>query len=1129
MKIVKDFAGFDGFYWWFGIVENRQDPEKLGRCRVRIYGLHNGNLSDIPTEDLPWAHPVHSLNNHMFSTPKEGDLVFGFFIDGHHAQQPVIMGIVPIKPSELPDGETGFNDVRTEEELQLAPKKPRGLSYGNNLGTGVKVMEQLDGFELARTHYDNQNYPTNSDLARNERIKNTFIQNRRDSLVGVKGAFGTSWKEPFPAYDAKYPYNRVMETESGHIQEFDDTPGAERIHTAHRAGTFEEIYPSGTKVEKIVKNNYRIVLADDHLYVAGKVNITVNSHANIRVEGDINLEGRGDLTVGIAGDVNFTVGGDFKLKAKTVAMETLFDYNIKSAGALKLGTDRGLHLSTQKLKLSSDNGLTILTNGELLLSGGGITLESAKEISMIAPATIGLATAKFDVAAPVSNFGVMLNAMMTNLKAIGPDSHGDGHCLTVGFGSSAPIPPVVVPRADQWITPGPKPSLLGSAPTYGDPTLSPRYKEVTPDNKTAFGMGGTTEDEKSIDAFIKAQIDNGLYTKEQIDEGILIAKKPTETDPNFKENNSTLLPVSNSCDINETTEIDGATELSKYYMINDFTMKPIYGKFPLKPQRGLSKAAIACNMKCLAVNCLDKIREQYPTMKIVNGFRYTDEFSSGQSQHEIGQAVDLQFDSLTNNPTGYYEVALWIKDNIPYDQLLLEFRTTGARSPWIHISYNPQGNRGATVQNKVATTMNHKIVASKLVKLDTTVKTITPVAASKSTSNGLAVIPKGPSFKGFVRFSSLLPEFPTPKTGDSYIVSSTIHLWTWNGTVWNDMGLAIKGTVEFASQLPSAIDSSAGDSYVVSSTDHLWTWTGTNWVDKGKVQDITGTYVVTETMPSYDSTGKLTNIQIVTTLDPKTGNITKETTTNDGEVEVITTKVTSSDGSQIGETKVSVNKFNSDDPRDGPGGDIAKLLAGYSFIMNFQGGILAKLLHDAVTPYLRQMDSYANQAGNIADQAEVLMTDIKDIGCKIYGQYSTFVGKVKREMTTAKDAVKTAESQTEKGLNTKFSTGGLIHAAVKVGMKALDDKIQDELYKLLSMWDALICKLKMFWPNELKALQEEIHDTYDRIQGAYDRVIAKRVKKYKQLRDDIRNHKKTWCDEVKAESDKDRTRKGCKE
>ena len=53
MKFRKEFIGLDGFYWWFGVVENRQDPLGLGRCQVRIFGAHTEVLSDIPSDDLP--------------------------------------------------------------------------------------------------------------------------------------------------------------------------------------------------------------------------------------------------------------------------------------------------------------------------------------------------------------------------------------------------------------------------------------------------------------------------------------------------------------------------------------------------------------------------------------------------------------------------------------------------------------------------------------------------------------------------------------------------------------------------------------------------------------------------------------------------------------------------------------------------------------------------------------------------------------------------------------------------------------------------------------------------------------------------------------------------------------------
>ena len=68
--IEKNYAGLDGFIWWMGVVESRQDPLGLGRCQVRVFGFHSPSLSDIPSKDLPWAHPANSLNGSSLALPR---------------------------------------------------------------------------------------------------------------------------------------------------------------------------------------------------------------------------------------------------------------------------------------------------------------------------------------------------------------------------------------------------------------------------------------------------------------------------------------------------------------------------------------------------------------------------------------------------------------------------------------------------------------------------------------------------------------------------------------------------------------------------------------------------------------------------------------------------------------------------------------------------------------------------------------------------------------------------------------------------------------------------------------------------------------------------------------------------
>ena len=50
---MQNFLGQDGFIWFVGVVEDRNDPQKLGRVRVRCLGYHTADRIALPTSDLP--------------------------------------------------------------------------------------------------------------------------------------------------------------------------------------------------------------------------------------------------------------------------------------------------------------------------------------------------------------------------------------------------------------------------------------------------------------------------------------------------------------------------------------------------------------------------------------------------------------------------------------------------------------------------------------------------------------------------------------------------------------------------------------------------------------------------------------------------------------------------------------------------------------------------------------------------------------------------------------------------------------------------------------------------------------------------------------------------------------------
>lgn len=96
------FMGKNGFYWFFGTVEDNGDPLGLGRCRVRISGWHNPDRNILNTNALPWAYPITPLTNSAIAGigqspigPLTGTRVFGFFMDGESGQQPCMIGTIP--------------------------------------------------------------------------------------------------------------------------------------------------------------------------------------------------------------------------------------------------------------------------------------------------------------------------------------------------------------------------------------------------------------------------------------------------------------------------------------------------------------------------------------------------------------------------------------------------------------------------------------------------------------------------------------------------------------------------------------------------------------------------------------------------------------------------------------------------------------------------------------------------------------------------------------------------------------------------------------------------------------------------------------------------------------------------
>ena len=100
-------------------------------------------------------------------------------------------------------------------------------------------------------------------------------------------------------------------------------------------------------------------------------------------------------------------------------------------------------------------------------------------------------------------------------------------------------------------------------------------------------------------------------------------------------------------------------------------------------------------LKALCENILQPVRDHFGRVKITSGFRSVDLCmaigSSANSQHAKAEAADFECVGVDNA-----ELADWIKNNLPYDQLIVEYYTPGEpNSGWIHCSYIPDQPRAS--------------------------------------------------------------------------------------------------------------------------------------------------------------------------------------------------------------------------------------------------------------------------------------------------------------------------------------------------------------------------------------------------------------------------------------------------
>jgi len=343
---MQNFLGQDGFIWFVGVVEDRADPTFTGRVRVRCLGYHTENKIDLPTTDLPWAMPMLPITSSGISgigqTPLglvEGSWVLGFFRDSKYAQEPIIIGSLPGRPSEEA-GDTGFYDPNKIFPRHINEPDTNRLAVNDednpHLGLELRKATRITG--LATADFD---ATTAADAS------------------AITASDTDTWDQPEIAYATTYPNNHVYESESGHILEFDDTSAAERIHLAHKTGSSFEYNPNGDRVQIIKGIDYKLTSSHNLVNIEGRSDISIGGRHKILINKDGAADNNYDIQVGPNANINIQVDtGDVNIVTKQgkVNVNSGGDYNVKVGGNYTMTVAGNRTITTEGTTVDNTTG-----------------------------------------------------------------------------------------------------------------------------------------------------------------------------------------------------------------------------------------------------------------------------------------------------------------------------------------------------------------------------------------------------------------------------------------------------------------------------------------------------------------------------------------------------------------------------------------------------------------------------------------------------------------------------------------------------------------------------------------------------------------------------------------------------
>ena len=151
----------------------------------------------------------------------------------------------------------------------------------------------------------------------------------------------------------------------------DDSPGKERIHERHASGSGYEIFPDGTKVTRVKKDNYTIVTENDYCHIQADSTSTIDGGLRVFINKDRTTDNNYNIQVGAGANVTIQVDeGDINL----IAPADTGNINMKCGGNLAIEAATGIYIRTKLVDAEVNETWTEIV--------GGVNKKTGSEIDM---------------------------------------------------------------------------------------------------------------------------------------------------------------------------------------------------------------------------------------------------------------------------------------------------------------------------------------------------------------------------------------------------------------------------------------------------------------------------------------------------------------------------------------------------------------------------------------------------------------------------------------------------------------------------------------------------------------------------------------------------------------------------